>query len=188
MGGPAAVARRELDVRPVVVDLEPAAVRASMELFGLPALVADGHRLPCATGAADAVWCLGTLCTSRDQSGLVGELVRAVRPAGPIGVMVVVATGDTPLPADTGNLFPTPGLVRHYLGSAGAMVQDTAWMDELDDDPGWDALADRVEGRVRARHGDHAAYRLARSQEDELARLLGHGDIGRLLLTARRGA
>jgi SAM-dependent methyltransferase len=186
LGGPAAVARRVLDLRPVVVDVEQQACVGARRLFDLPAVRADAHRLPFPDRLAPGLWCLGTVCTSDQQGRLVAELVRVVEPGAPMGLMVLVATGSATVHAATGNTFPTvPGL-RRLLEGAGAVVDEQAWADDPGDDEDWDGRAEQVDDLVRRRHGDSSAYRQARDQEEALGKLLADGVIRRRLVAARR--
>ncbi|HEX3749035.1 MAG TPA: methyltransferase domain-containing protein, partial [Streptosporangiaceae bacterium] len=64
VGGPAAYACQHSGVRPLLVEPEPDACRASRRLFGFPVLRADATRLPFPDGVVALAWCLGVLCTT----------------------------------------------------------------------------------------------------------------------------
>lgn len=74
-------------LHPVGIDLAPGNVRRMRER-GLHGLVGSIFALPLATGEAEAVWTMSTLVHVPDArlEVALGELVRVVRPGGPIGI------------------------------------------------------------------------------------------------------
>src|SRR5690242_8447542 len=108
VGGPAAYAVRSGAVRPVLVEPETGACRASRKLFGFPVVCALGSALPMRDASFDAAWSLGVLCSTPDQLALLTELRRVVRPGGRIGLLVFVAHRDIPPNTLEGNHFPSP--------------------------------------------------------------------------------
>ena len=95
VGGPSAFARAETGIVPTLTDPEYGACRAARRLFDLPVVQARAP-LPFAAAAFDVAWSLGVLCTVRDQDGFMAELVRVLRPAGRLGLLVFVAAGPLP--------------------------------------------------------------------------------------------
>jgi SAM-dependent methyltransferase len=91
VGGPAAYAARSRSVQPVLVEPEAGACRAAKRLFDFPAVRGLGTALPMADSSFDAAWSLGVLCTTPDHLTLLGELRRAVRSGGRIGLLAFVA-------------------------------------------------------------------------------------------------
>ena len=81
VGGPAAFARAEVGVAPVLSEPEVGACRAARRLFGLP-VVQAASELPFVSGSFDVAWSLGVLCTVPDQPLLLRELHRVLRPGG----------------------------------------------------------------------------------------------------------
>jgi SAM-dependent methyltransferase len=189
LGGPAAFARQEAGVHPLLVELEAQPCTAARRVFGLSTLRADGTALPLADGSVTLAWSLGTLCTTSRQDDLVAELARALAPGATLGLMVLTTTRGATLRSSTGNVFPTAPGLEQMLGRHGFTVTDRRWADSLaQDDAAWEARAERVEVLVRQRHGTDPAYRRADRQERVLGSLLGSGAVRRYLLVMRRTA
>ena len=116
MGGPAAFAALRFGVRPLLVDPMPGACRIAAAMFGFPAVVGSGERLPVPDGAADAVWCLGVLCITTAKAAVLREARRVLRDGGALGLLVFVADEPRPAGAPARNEFPRrealPGLLR----------------------------------------------------------------------------
>lgn len=186
MGGPAAFAVAEAGVRAVVVEPMAGACQVAAGVFGLTAVVADGEALPLADGVADAVWCLGVLCTTDRQGELVQELGRVLAPGAPLGLLVFVRRGEV-TGAPTGNHFPTDDELGGLLDAAGLTVVDQVMLADLDETPDeWQRVVDRVDDVIERRHGADPRLTDARDQERRLARLLADGRIAGVLLQARR--
>ncbi|MDV3220846.1 class I SAM-dependent methyltransferase [Intrasporangium sp.] len=188
LGGPAAYARARAGVRPVCVDPMGQASAATSALFGLPALVGEGARLPFMDRAAGLVWSLGTLCTTDDKATWLAELRRILRPGGRLGLLVVTATGES-FSVPWGNAFPSVHELTALLTAAGFTVLDEIWSDELADaDAVWQGREDAVEAAVRAAHGHDDRYAAIKLQERRMGELLESGRIrGRLLVAATSG-
>ena len=183
LGGPAAYAKIHTALRPVCVEPMRQAAAGAASLFGLPALVGDGARLPFASGSFRFAWSLGTLCTT-DQKGVwLAELRRVLRPKGRLGLLVVMATSDS-FDVPWGNAFPSEEELTWLLGAAGFMVLDAVWSDDLAPaDATWQRLEDEVEVAVRDAHGADARYATVKEQERNLGELLESGRVrGRLLV------
>jgi SAM-dependent methyltransferase len=185
-GGPAAYAAREFDARPLLVDPMPHACRSARDLFGLAALVGTGEALPVATGALDAVWCLGVLCTTRQRPEVLSELRRVLRDGGSLGLLVFVAQAAHVPDAPAGNDFPEAAELDGQLDDAGLLIVDRTHLDTLPAAPGsWTALAERVQDAVEREHGRDPRYRQAHRQQERIARLLAEGAVAGELLHAR---
>lgn len=183
VGGPAAFARQETGVAPVLSEPEQGACRAATRLFGLP-VVRAGSDLPFAAGVFDVAWCLGVLCTVADQARLLGELRRVLAPAGRLGLLVFVAQGPVH-DAPAGNHFPTEDGLRDLVVGAGLRVRTSATLgDFAEAPPAWQHQADAVEAELRRRHGDDPVWRVAQRQSDQIGRLLADGVLVGTLLAA----
>jgi ubiquinone/menaquinone biosynthesis C-methylase UbiE len=185
-GGPAAYAAQEFGARPLLVEPMPGACRTARELFGLPVVVGTGEALPVATGAAQAVWCLGVLCTTPHRPALLRELRRVLTDDGDLGLLVfercAARLPDTP----EGNDFPTAAELDRQLHAAGFVVADRTPYAELAPAPrSWSERADRVSAAVAAEHGADPRYRTARDQQERIAKLLDDGAIGGELVHVR---
>ncbi|WP_060575171.1 MULTISPECIES: class I SAM-dependent methyltransferase [unclassified Pseudonocardia] len=184
-GGPAAYAREYFGADPVVVDPMPGACRAAASMFGLPAVVGDGHRIPLATGSVPACWCLGVLRTVREKDVLLGELHRILRPGGGLGLLVYTADEPRPAGAPEGNLFPTVAGTRDLLDQAGFTVVEEAPLTGFADAPrSWHDRIGRVDEVLTRDHGDDPRFRAAEEQADRIGRLISEGTVTGVLLHA----
>jgi SAM-dependent methyltransferase len=185
-GGPAAYAARQFGAQPLVVDPMPGACRSARELFGLAAVVGAGEALPVATGALEAVWCLGVLCTTPRRGPVLRELRRVLRAGGSLGLLVFVKqVADVP-DAPAGNDFPDPAELEHQIDAAGLVIADRTKLDELPAAPGsWTARVDAVQDTVAREHGSDPRYRQAEDQQQRLAKLLAEGAVAGELVLAR---
>jgi SAM-dependent methyltransferase len=177
VGGPAGWLAAERGVHPLCAEPMAAAARASSRLFGLPAVVAVSQRLPLADGAVRAAWCLGVLCTTGDQAGLLAEARRVLADGGRLGLLVFVATGPLEPPLPEGNVFPAEDELHRLLDDAGFALEDTGEADLADSPPEWSQRADAVDAEVARRHGGD--WRLAQAQEQarRVGRLLRAGSL-----------
>jgi SAM-dependent methyltransferase len=109
------------------------AAAAGRRLFGLPTVVAGAEALPLRSGAFDAVWSLGVLCTIpvADRPRVVRELRRVLRAEGDLGLLVFVARGPRPGPLPEGNDFPTEPALLGLLTEAGFEVVQSMESDGL---------------------------------------------------------
>jgi SAM-dependent methyltransferase len=183
VGGPSAFARAETGIAPVLSEPEYGACRAAQRLFGLPVVQARAP-LPFPAAAFDLAWSLGVLCTVRDQDAFVAELVRVLRPAGRLGLLVFVA----PRPLDEqpeGNSFLAPEALRRLLAAHDLVVEDSASVADFAAEPAeWQQRTAEVEDELRRRHGDDPRWRAAADQSDVMGRLLADGRVtGELLMT-----
>lgn len=185
VGGPAAWLAEHFGITPVCAEPMPGAARASRRLFGLPAVVAPGQRLPFRDGAFDAAWSLGVLDTTPDKAGLLAEVRRVLSPSGRLGLLAFVAAGPLPPPLPAGNDFPTgPGL-RALLAGAGFAVLQAVPAASLRDAPvAWQARADRVEEALAARHAGDPRWADAQEQSGRIARLIAGEHLHPTLLHA----
>jgi SAM-dependent methyltransferase len=185
VGGPAAWAAGNRQVRPVCLEPMVAAVHASRHLFGLPSAAALGQALPLADGVAAAAWSLGVLCTTEDKAGSLAELHRVLRPGGRLGLLVFVQAVDPlPSPAPEGNSFPTDTDLDALVDAAGFDVLDRTVADLDDNPPGWDEAAAAVEAEVQRRHGTDPRSQRSALQSARMGALLTAGAVRPTLLVA----
>ncbi len=185
VGGPAAYAAQR-GVRPVLVEPQAGGCRAARTLFGLPALQADAAALPVADDAFDAAWALGVLCTTEDQLELLGELRRAVRPPGRIGLLVLVARELSPPGEPEDSFFPTAESLSELLQRAGLRVDAWRSAAEIWEPPlRWQQQVEAVEAEMRARHDGDEAWQVAEHQTELIGQLLKESVIVPQLFSLR---
>ena len=185
VGGPAAYAAQR-GVRPVLVEPQAGGCRAARTLFGLPALQADAAALPVADDAFDAAWALGVLCTTQDQLELLGELRRAVRPPGRIGLLVLVARELSPPGEPEDSFFPTAESLSELLQRAGLRVDAWRSAGEIwEPPPRWQQQVEAVEAEMRARHDGDEAWQVAEHQTELIGQLLKESVIVPQLFSLR---
>ena len=177
VGGPAGWLAAERGVRPVCAEPMHAAARAARRLFGLPSVAAVAQALPFADRSFDAAWCLGVLCTTSDQAGVLGELRRVLRDGGRLGLLVFVADRPLPPPLPEGNDFPREDEVRELLTAAGLGLLETSAADLGDSPPEWSERAGAVDAEVERRHGDDPRWAEAQEQSRRVGRLLADGAL-----------
>ncbi|MDT5023202.1 MAG: hypothetical protein QOI33_3726 [Mycobacterium sp.] len=189
VGGPAAYAAAQRDVRPVLVEPQAGGCRAARTLFEFPVIRADASALPFADGTFDAAWALGVLCTTQAQLQLLDELRRVVRPPGRIGLLVLVAGEPSPAGEPDDSFFPTEGSLRELLQRAGLHI--AAWRSAADiwSPPAqWQERVDAFDSELEARYGDEDAWQLAEQQSDRIARLLKDSTIVPHMVSLRHDA
>lgn len=185
VGGPSAYAQQRFGAVPLLTEPMPSAVAASRRLFDLPAVVADGQRLPVRDASFDAGWALGVLCTTEDKRQLLGELRRALIPSGRLGLLVLLRTVDQLPDAPDGNSFPSYDEVVDLLAATGFQLLEEVDAAGVADPPvAWQAHVDRVEAAIRDQHGGEEAWRTAQAQSDLIGRLLGDGLLRTVLVHA----
>lgn len=186
VGGPAAYAAAQRGVRPVLVEPQAGGCRASRALFGFPAVRADASALPFLDHAFDATWALGVLCTTRAQSALLGELGRAVRPPGRVGLLVLVAQGLSPPGEPDDSFFPTAESLGDLVHRAGLRIDASRSAADTWDPPAqWQERVETVEAELRARHADTRDWQVAERQSELIAQLLERSTIEPQLLSLR---
>ena len=190
VGGPAAYACRHSGVRPVLVEPEPDACRASRRLFGFPVVQGDATRLPFADEAVTLAWCLGVLCTTSGpaaQLAALRELRRVVRPGGRIGLLVFLATVPELDDPPEGNHFPSPAALAAQIAEAGLAISDRALPADLSPAPAaWHARTQTVESELERRHAQHPAWRTAEDQHHRIGHLLRLGQLQSQVLLLHR--
>jgi SAM-dependent methyltransferase len=185
VGGPSAFAQVETGILPMLSEPEYEACRAAQRLFGFPVVQARWP-LPFATAAFDMAWSLGVLCTVADQDGFLAELVRVLRPAGRLGLLVFVAAGPLDEQPE-GNHFLSADDLRRLLAAHGLTVEDSALVADFAAEPAeWQQRTAAVEDELRRRHGTDPRWRTAADQSDIIGRLLAGGRVTGELLMARR--
>ncbi|AKS31405.1 class I SAM-dependent methyltransferase [Mycolicibacterium goodii] len=184
VGGPAAYAAQAVSVHPVLVEPEAGACRAAHTLFGHPVLQAQAAALPLADNGFDAAWCLGVLCTTPNQLGLLQELHRVVRPGGRIGLLAFVAHREIPREEFDGNHFPTPERLTQLVDAAHLIVEQQLCTADLPAIPdGWNERVAAVDEALADRYGHKRAWQLAEEQSGKIGDLLGDGGLtGELLI------
>ncbi|UXA13481.1 class I SAM-dependent methyltransferase [Mycobacterium sp. SMC-8] len=187
VGGPAAYAADRTPVSPVLVEPQAGACRAARTLFPYPVVQATAGALPFPDNAFDAAWCLGVLCTTSDQLGVLTELRRVVRPPGRIGLLVFVAQQD--LDADQqpdGNNFPTRDSLPKLLSAAGLRVDAELCTADLPAIPhAWEQCVDTVDEELRRRHARTRTWQLSEQQSDQMGTLLGDGLVVGVVMSVR---
>jgi SAM-dependent methyltransferase len=185
MGGPAAFAALRFGVRPVLVDPMPGACRAATALFGFPATVGSGEHLPVADGAADAVWCLGVLCTTTAKAAVLAEARRVLRPGGALGLLVFAANEPRPDGAPDGNDFPREDQLPGLLGEAGFAVEEERELAAFPPAPAsWTRREAAVDRAIEDAHGGDERLAAAQEQQARIGRLIGAGVVRGLLVHA----
>lgn len=185
VGGPAAYARASAGSVPVVVDPMPDACAAATGMFGLPAVVGDGERLPLATGSVPACWCLGVLCTVEDKMALLGELHRVLAPGGALGLLVFTADTERPPGAPDGNHFPTVARTRTLLAGSGFDLVRERATGTLPPAPAtWRDKIARVDAVLARAHGDDPRFAAAGDQSARIGRLIADGTVVGYLMHA----
>ncbi len=190
VGGPAAYAAGHAGVRPLLAEPEPGACRAAIRLFAAPVVQADATALPLAGATADMAWCLGVLCTARDedaQLAMLRELRRVVRPAGLIGLLVYLATTRHLDDPPEGNHFPTTSQLSTLLHAARLEVVQEADPGAMPPPaPDWRDRTAAVERELRRRFGATPQLAAATEQSDRIAAMLGSGQLTSQALILRR--
>jgi len=185
VGGPAAWLARHAGLRPVCAEPMRAAARASLRLFGLPAVAATGEALPFPAGIFDVAWCLGVLDTAVDKVGLLAELHRVLAAGGRLGLLAFVAPGPLPPPLPEGNDFSTPAELDRLLRTARFQVLRTVPAESLPEAPAsWRARAERVEDLLARRHAGDPHWETAQEQTARMTRLISGGHLRPTLLHA----
>ncbi len=186
VGGPAAYAAQAHSLQPVLAEPEAGACRAAKQLFGYPVVRAMASALPMADSSFDAAWSLGVLCTTPDQLALLNELHRAVRPGGPIGLLVFTARGDLPTNQLEGNHFPTRDRLSELVAKSSLRVEQWQGTADLPAIPeAWNERVEAVENVLSDRYGHTKAWRLAERQSSTIGELLGEGSLTGELLVVR---
>jgi SAM-dependent methyltransferase len=131
-GGPAAWLHDRYGCRVVVVDPVEEAARVANEVFAVPAVVADGARVPLA-GRVDAVLALGVLSVTDAPRRLLAE---ALRLAPRLGLLEWCAEGESPVEV-AGSRFPTLDGLRTLLATTGWGVVAGPEVPGLPAPPSW---------------------------------------------------
>jgi SAM-dependent methyltransferase len=188
VGGPAAYAARGRGARPVLVEPEVGACRASRRLFGLPVVRGDAARLPMANARFGAAWSLGVLCTMDEQVSLLRELVRVTAPPSRVGLLVYVARHHELPEQPAGNDFPTASQLIGLVAEAGLRVDAWASVSTLPPAPDrWRQRERDVDEELARRHGGDQAWEVAQEQSARIGRLLREEDLSAELLSLRAG-
>jgi ubiquinone/menaquinone biosynthesis C-methylase UbiE len=186
VGGPAELVAQEFGVRPTLVDPMLDACRAASRLYGRPAAVASGERLPFADGAFDAAWSLGVLCTVEDQWALVRDLVRVVRTGGAVGILAFVREVQSLPDQPAGNNFPTAESLQALVDRAGLTVTHRAALTDFPDPPApWQAAVEAVEEVIERDHGTDRRKATADEQSGLIGQLIGAEQVVGRIVVAR---
>jgi SAM-dependent methyltransferase len=173
MGGAAELAAHRSGAEVVLVEPMLGACRAARQLFDRPTVAAAGEALPFSDGTFDAAWSLGVLCTSTDQSAMLRELRRIVRPSGAIGLLVYIKTVDQLPRQPEGNDFPTRQGLERLVSDAGMRIVDRAELTDFDSPPDWwQRRVAAVDDLLRDRHHHDPRWQNAADQEAIITELL----------------
>ena len=187
VGGPAAYAARSRSVQPVLVEPEAGACRAAKRLFDFPAVRGLGTALPMVDSSFDAAWSLGVLCTTPDQLTLLGELRRAVRSGGRIGLLAFVAHRAIPSDQLPENHFPTTGGLVELVRTACLEVEQWHRTTDLPAiPPTWNKREEAVTDALTDRYGHTRAWKLAQRQSARIGQLLENETLTGELLILRQ--
>ena len=187
VGGAAEFAVAEFGVDVVLAEPMRGACQAAVELFGRPTVAATGEALPLADGTVDAAWCLGVLCASDDQAGLLAELARVVRPGGAVGLLVYVRRAAELPEQPEGNDFPSDDRLAELVAGAGLTMRAQADLADFPDAPQeWTERADAVEDLVARTHAGDERWRSAAAQQEVMGKLIGAGQVVGTLVVATR--
>jgi SAM-dependent methyltransferase len=187
-GGPAAFAADRAGVLPVLVEPEPGACRAAYRLFGLPVVQAEAAALPFRSGSFDLAWCIGVLCTTADQAGLLAELRRVVGPGGRVGLLVYTAVVPDRRDQPEGNTFPTSDDLRTLLREADLAIETMAPAGAFAPaSADWQRRASEVDAALKRRYGAAEAWRTAQRQSASFGLLLDAGTVVCTALVVRSG-
>jgi SAM-dependent methyltransferase len=190
VGGPAAYACQHSGVRPLLIEPEPDACRASRRLFGFPVLRGDATRLPFPDGVVALAWCLGVLCTTSGpdaQLAILRELRRVVRPGSRIGLLVFLATVPELDDPPEGNHFPSANELDALLGEAQLTVlQRVATTDLPSATQEWHDRIHAVESELEQRHGPNPAWQTAEAQSHRIGHLLRQGQLQSQVILLQR--
>jgi SAM-dependent methyltransferase len=156
-GGPAAWLHDRYGCQVVVADPVEEAARVATDVFGVPAVVADGAGAPFA-GPAHAVVALAVLSVSDDRLGLLAE---ARRLAPRLGLLVWCAAGDEPVEVADSTFLPLDGVLA-LLAEAGWDVVAGPESPSLPAPPSWQ------------RNDDDADT----DEEDAVGRVIDEGAVG----------
>jgi SAM-dependent methyltransferase len=185
VGGPAAWLAEHYSTRPVLSEPMTSAAAASHRLFGLPSVGAWSQALPFRSGAFDAVWSLGVLCTVPDKRAFLAESRRVLAPGGRLGLLVYVRSTEDLPESPEGNDFPTDEQLHADLEATGFSVEQTVDAASLGRTPQvWQDKLDQVEQLVKQRHGNAAAWQEADAQSAVIGRLISGGHVRSVLVHA----
>jgi SAM-dependent methyltransferase len=186
VGGPAAYAAAQQEVRPVLVEPQAGGCRAARALFDFPVIRADASALPFADGTFDAAWALGVLCTTQAQLQLLEELRRVVRPPGRIALLVLMAHEPSPAGEPDDSFFPTDESLQDLIRRAGLHIAARRSAADIWSPPAqWQERVEGFDSELRARYGDQDAWQLAERQSERIAKLLERSAIVPQVLSLR---
>ena len=185
VGGPAGYAREHRGASALLLEPELAACHAARTLFQFDAVCADAAALPLPDDTVEVAWCLGVLCTTSDQPGVLRELRRVLTSTGRLGLLVYVAV-DAVENAPEDNHFPTRAELADLYAAAGLSVVARTGLADLPATPDrWTALESEVRDRIAKDHRDDDAWQEAARQEDAVGELIGSGAVvGELFVLA----
>lgn len=185
LGGPAAFAAERAGVRPVLAEPETGACHGAGRLFALPVVQGAASALPFTGSSFDVAWCLGVLCTTDDQPGLLAELHRVLTPVGRLGLLVFVAATVDVANQPEGNNFPTSDELRTLLRTAhfeiDAMAPSTAFGPDA---AAWTQHVNAVDAELDRRHHDEPPWQVAQHQSATFGLLLASGQVTSTLIVA----
>jgi ubiquinone/menaquinone biosynthesis C-methylase UbiE len=182
VGGPAAFAAQQFEVRPTLVEPMFGACAAARDLFALPVVTAVGETLPIRTASCQAAWSLGVLCTTKDQPGALAELRRVTVPGGRVGLLVYVKTVQELPDQPDGNAFPTEQRLAELLDGAGLQTVEQCDATQFGVPETWQARADAVAEFIAVRHAQDRRWITAEHQRISMVELLRAGLVQPRLL------
>jgi SAM-dependent methyltransferase len=190
LGGPAAWLGRHTGARVVTAEPMPAAASGGRRLFGLSAVVAVSYQLPVASERIDGALALAVLSTVQDKAAYLAEVHRVLRDDGALGTIEYVSTADPGGPVEAepeGNEFVRRDELLKAIEAAGFEVTDCQPADHLPPaPPEWAGLDAAVTGEIERVHGTDPAWTATARQRKRFGRRLAAGDLGVVLVAARR--
>jgi SAM-dependent methyltransferase len=172
----------------VVHAVEPAVGSRSVasELFPELEVHGDVDELRLPPGTVDAVVLAGVISLVPDADALVATAAHLLRPGGRLGITDVVPLDRVePVIVSGPNVVRTTPVLVEQLARHGFGVTHVGH-GPCSPSPQWQAVADRVQARVRREHADAHEMRLVEQDQAHLSRLGVELGLGCVVVVATR--